>query len=76
MGGAQAGDVLLSFLEENVNLSPATRQNLLDIFENLQDLRLEHAGIHIAKSRYSLEGDGPWIFSCYEQLSALLKLLG
>ncbi|KAK3723054.1 hypothetical protein QZH41_000310 [Actinostola sp. cb2023] len=58
------GDVL-PFLEENVNLSPATRQHLLDIFENpqdLQDLRLElaaivDAGIHFVKATYNLEGN-------------------
>ena len=32
------GDVL-QFLEENVNLSHATRRNLLDTFENPQDLQ-------------------------------------
>ena len=63
---------MLPLLEENVNPSPASRQNLLDIFENpqdLQDLCLElaanvDAAIHLVKSTYSLEGDGPLIFSC------------
>ena len=77
------GDVL-PFLEENVNLSPATHQKLLDIFENpqdVQDLRLElaaivDAGIHFVKSTYSLEGDGLLIFSCYEHLSAVDQAVG
>ena len=77
------GDVL-PFLEENVNLSLATRQNLLDIFENrqdLQDLCLElaaivDAGIHFVQSTYSLKGDGPLIFSCYEHLSAVAQAVG
>ena len=77
------GDAL-PFLEENVNLSPATRQNLLDIFENphdLQDLHLElaaivDAGIHFVKSTYSLEGDDPLIFSCYEHIPAVAKAVG
>jgi len=77
------GDVL-PFLEENVNLSPATRQHLLDIFENpqdLQDLRLElaaivDAGIHFVKATYNLEGDGPLIFSCYQHLSAVAQAVG
>ena len=77
------GDVL-PFLEGNVNLSPATRQNLLDILENpqdLQDLHLELAaivddGIHFVKSTYSLEGDGPLIFSCYEHIPAVAQAVG
>ena len=60
------GDVL-PFLEENVNLSPATRQNLLDIFENpqdLQNLRLELAAIvdvriHFVKSTTALKVTAP-----------------
>lgn len=77
------GDVL-PFLEENVDLSPVTRQHLLDIFEDpqdLQDLRLElavivDAGVHFVKSTYNLEGDGPLIFSCYEHLSAVAQAVG
>ena len=75
---------VLPFLEDNVHLSPATRQNLLDIFENpqdRQDLRLElaaivDAGIHFVKSTYTLEGNGPLIFSCYEHLSAVAQEVG
>ena len=48
------GDVL-TFLEENVNLCPATLQNLLDIFENPhdhQDVRLELAAILDASNHF------------------------
>ena len=42
-------DDVFTFLEENVNLCPATRQNLLDIFKNPQDLQdLELAAIFVA----------------------------
>ena len=72
------GDVV-PFLRENENLSPATRQHLLEIIDNprdLQDLRLElavivDAGVQFVKATYYLEGDGPLIFSCYERLSAV-----
>ena len=60
-------------------MSKATRQHLLEIFDNrqdAQDIRLElaaviDAAIHFVNGTYYLEGDGPLIFSCYEQLSAV-----
>ena len=70
------GDVV-PFLRENENLSPATRQHLLEIIDNprdLQDLRLELAVI--VDAAYYLEGDGPLIFSCYERLSAVSNAIG
>jgi hypothetical protein len=77
------GDVV-PFLRENENLSPATRQHLLEIIDNprdLQDLRLElavivDAGVQFVKATYYLEGDGPLIFSCYERLSAVSNAIG
>ena len=77
------GDVV-PFLQENENLSPATRQQLLEIIDNprdLQDLYLElavivDAGAHFVKATYYLEGDGPLIFSCYERLSAVTNAIG
>ena len=58
---------------------PASRPNLLDIFDDhqdAQDLHLElaavvDAGVHIVCVTYFLEGDGPLIFSCYERLSTV-----
>ena len=69
------------FLRENQELSKATRQHLLEIFDDpqdAQDLRLElaaviDAGVHFVSATYYLEGDGPLIFSCYEKLSAVSR---
>ena len=74
----------MPFLQENENLSPATRQQLLEIIDNprdLQDLYLElavivDAGAHFVKATYYLEGDEPLIFSCYERLSAVTNAIG
>ena len=69
------------FLRENEEICPANRQHLLEIFDDpqtCQDLRLElativDAGVHFVKATYYLEGDGPFIFSCYEKLSAVAQ---
>ena len=69
------------FLRENQELSKATRQHLLEIFDDpqdAQDLRLElaaviDAGVHFVSATYYLEGDRPLIFSCYEKLSAVSR---
>ena len=68
------GDIL-PFLQEN-DISPATRGKLIDIFSNPQRkpyLMVELAvvidiGEHFVKATYSLEGDGPLAFSCFEVL--------
>ena len=67
------------FLRENGHIAPATRQHLVDIFDNpddAADLELELAvlidgGVHFVSATYYLEGDGPLIFSCYERLAAI-----
>lgn len=67
------------FLRENDHLAPATRGHLIRLFDSpddVVDLELELAalidgGIHFVSATYYLEGDGPLIFSCYEQLSAV-----
>ena len=72
------GDVV-PLLHENKNLSPVTRQHLLEIVDNrqdLQDLRLElgaivDSGVHFGNATYCLEGDKPLIFTCHERLSAV-----
>ena len=74
---------VVSFLQENEENS-ATRQHLLEIIDNprdLQDLRLElavivDAGAQFVKATYYLEGDGPFIFSCYKRLSAVTNAIG
>jgi len=71
----QFGDVE-PFLQENSDLSPATRSKLLDILHNPQSLttlKLELAavvdmGVHFVKATYRLEGDGLLILVCYEEI--------
>ena len=70
---------VLPFLQENTQLAPATRAKLLDIFSDLNQksyLLVELAvvidiGEHFVKATYSLEGDGPLVFSCFEILSSI-----
>ena len=74
------GDVV-PFLRENEqdDLAPATRGELLNIFRNeadAKDLELELAalvdgGSHFVAATYYLEGDGPLIFGCYGRLATV-----
>ena len=72
------GDIA-PFLEENPELSPATRGKLLEMLQNTSiqaHIQTEIAGIVdadevIVKATYSLEGDGPLAFHCFEILSTL-----
>ena len=66
------------FLRENENdhLAPATTGQLLDIFNDASDAKLELAalidgGSHFVTTTYYLEGDGPLLFSCYERLASV-----
>ena len=71
------------FLRENNDLSPATREHLMNIFDNLDeavDLELElaaliDAGAPFVSATYYLEGEGPLVFSCYERLSTVTGIL-
>ena len=64
------------FVRENDHLAPATRAQLMEIFNSPADskvLELELAafvdgGNHFVATIYYLEGDGPLVFSCYERL--------
>ena len=72
------GDVL-QFLEENENLSHGTRRNLLDIFENpqdLQDLLLKLAAVVDASQHTALKVTDPWYFHAVNIFQLLLKQLG
>ena len=74
----QFGDVEL-FLRNNIDISPATRSKLIEILSDQQKcslLKVELAvvsdlGEHFVKSIYTLEGDGPLVFDCFE---AIVKL--
>ena len=71
------GDVA-PFLREN-ELAPANRGKILAILDDQQKcsrLQVELAividvGEHFVKAIYSLEGDGPLVFSCFEVLSTV-----
>ena len=69
------GDVQ-PFLEENNDIGPANRSKMLAILQNSQKkpyLLVELAvvvdsGRHFVQATYNLEGDGPLVLKCYEQL--------
>ena len=69
----QFGDIL-PFLQEQTELSPATRKKLLQILADpIKNSRLQvelaaviDAGEPFVKATYVLEGDGPLALSCYE----------
>ena len=67
------------FLRENEEVSPANRRRLLEIFDNPQSClelaALVDAGVHFVNATYYLEGDGPLIFTCYERLSAVTRVV-
>ena len=71
------GDIV-PFLQEN-ELAPATRGKILAILgDPVKSTRLQvelailmDVGEHFVKATYSLEGDGPLVFSCFEVLSAV-----
>ena len=75
----QFGDVL-PFLQEQTELSPATRKKLLQILADpIKNSRLQvelaaviDAGEPFVKATYVLEGDGPLALSCYEVVATLL----
>ena len=67
------------FLQENPDVSPATRSKLLQILHNPQELTslkveltvVVDVGVHFVKATYKLEGDGLLALSCYEQISKI-----
>ena len=70
---------LLSFLEENTSISPATRGKPLGMLRNPQEkayLMVELAvtvdtALPFVKATYVLDGDGRLALSCYESISSL-----
>ena len=71
------GDIA-PFLQEN-EIAPANRGKILAILndpQKISHLQVELAvvinvGEQFVKATYSLEGDGPLVFSCFEVLSAV-----
>ena len=71
----QFGDVE-PFLMENVDMSPATRERLLAILHDPNQLVLLEVelavvvdiGVYFVKGTYNLEGDGVLSVTCYEEI--------
>ncbi len=78
----QFGDVEL-FLRNNADISPTTRSKLLEILSDPQKsslLKIELAvvsdlGEHFVKATYTLEGDGPLVFDCFEAIINLRAVM-
>ena len=74
------GDVQ-PFLEENSDIGPANRSKMLAILQNSQKkpyLLVElvivvDSGRHFVQATYNLEGDGPLVLKCYEQLEVVAQ---
>ena len=78
----QFGDIE-PFLRRNEDIGPALRPKLLEMVTNVQslaNLKLELAAVidvgeHFVKSTYTLEGDGPLVFICYEEVKKLRAVI-
>ena len=78
----QFGDIL-PFLERHVDLSPASRCKLLAILQDAQRsalLKIELAAVidygePFVRGTYTLEGDGPFVFSCYKEVQAIVNII-
>ena len=78
----QFGDVE-PFLQDNADVSAATRAKLLEILHDPQQLlllKVELAaivdmGVHFVRSTYSLEGDGLLVIKCYEEISKIRAVI-
>ena len=74
----QFGDVT-PFLEKHNEIAPITRTKLLDLLHDARKkafLQMElaavvDAGEPFVKSTYTLEGDGPLVFKCYDHIQIL-----
>ena len=78
----QFGDIE-PFLRRNEDIGPALRPKLLEIISNVQtlsQLKLELAAVidvgeYFVKSTYTLEGDGPLVLVCYEEIKKLRAVI-
>ena len=75
----QFGDVT-PFLEKHDEIAPITRAKLLELLNDARKkafLQMElasvvDAGEPFVKSTYTLEGDGPLVFKCYDHIQILI----
>ena len=78
----QFGDVL-PYLTTNTDLGPNSRRKLLGILQDLSKnalLKIELAAVvdygePFVRGTYNLEGDGPLVFICYEEVSAIVNAI-
>ena len=78
----QFGDIE-PFLRRNEDIGPVLRPKLLEIISNVQtlsQLKLELAAVIdvgelFVKSTYTLEGDGPLVLVCYEEIKKLRSVI-
>ena len=71
------------FLQENPDLSAATRAKILEILHDPQQLlflRVELSaivdmGVHFVRATYSLEGDGLLVLKCYEEICKIRAVI-
>ncbi len=78
----QFGDIL-PFFERNVDLGPAPRCKVLAILQDARRsalLKIELAAVvdygePFVKGTYILEGDGPLVFTCYEEVQVIVNAI-
>jgi hypothetical protein len=76
------GDVQ-PFLEENDDVRLATRRKMLDLLHDQQKqglLQIElaatvDAGLPLVQATYRLEGDGPLVLTCFEEVDKVFKAI-
>ena len=69
------------FLEENTDLGPATRSKMLSILHDpskktylmLEMAAVVDAGRQFVQTTYNLEGNGPLVLQCYEQIEVIFQ---
>ena len=74
---------LQPFLEENGDVGLATRRKMLDLLHDQQKqglLKIElaatvDAGLPLVQTTYHLEGDGPLVLTCFEEVDKVFKAI-
>ena len=69
------------FFEENTNFGPATRSKMLSILHDpskktylmLEMAAVVDAGRQFVQTTYNLEGNGPLVLQCYEQIGVIFQ---